>query len=165
MHAQSLRSYLILCDPTDRSPPGSSTRGIFQARTLEWGCHFLLQGIFLIQGWNPGLPHCRQTLYLLSNHCLINSSLFLATSLKAILCTVLSYLSISGFLTMTLGRQHLLPSLPGASRSPAHTLIGFFPHYFHLPVLSCSNSSAHHLTPCFLTMAVNDSVSQTNSLP
>ena len=25
--------------------------------------HFLLQGIFPTQGWNPGLPHCRQTLY------------------------------------------------------------------------------------------------------
>ena len=23
------------------------------------GCHFLLQGIFLTQGSNPGLPHCR----------------------------------------------------------------------------------------------------------
>ena len=29
-------------------------------------CHFLLQGIFPIQGSNPGLPHCRQTLYCLS---------------------------------------------------------------------------------------------------
>ena len=27
---------------------------------------FLLQGIFLTQGLNPGLPHCRQTLYHLS---------------------------------------------------------------------------------------------------
>ena len=26
-----------LCDPMDRSPPGSSIRGIFQARALEWG--------------------------------------------------------------------------------------------------------------------------------
>ena len=26
------------------------------------GCHFLLQRIFLTQGSNPGLPHCRQTL-------------------------------------------------------------------------------------------------------
>ena len=26
------------------------------------GCHFLLQGIFPTQGWNLGLPHCRQTL-------------------------------------------------------------------------------------------------------
>ena len=31
------------------------------------GCHFLLQGIFPTQGSNPGLPHCRQTLYLLSH--------------------------------------------------------------------------------------------------
>ena len=27
------------------------------------GCHFLLQGIFLTQGSNLGLPHCRQMLY------------------------------------------------------------------------------------------------------
>ena len=30
------------------------------------GFHFLLQGIFPTQGLNPGLPHCRQTLYCLS---------------------------------------------------------------------------------------------------
>ena len=30
------------------------------------GCHLLLQGIFLTQGLNPGLLHCRQTLYHLS---------------------------------------------------------------------------------------------------
>ena len=30
------------------------------------GCHFFLQGIFPTQGSNPGLPHCRQTLYRLS---------------------------------------------------------------------------------------------------
>ena len=29
-------------DPIDCSPPGSSIRGIFQARVLEWGCHCLL---------------------------------------------------------------------------------------------------------------------------
>ena len=31
------------------------------------GCHFLLQGIFPTQESNPGLPHCRQTLYPLSH--------------------------------------------------------------------------------------------------
>ena len=41
-------------DPTDCSPPGSSVHGIFQARILELGCHFLLQGIFL-QRSNPSL--------------------------------------------------------------------------------------------------------------
>ena len=30
-------------------------------------CHFLLQGIFPTQGSNPGLQHCRQTLYPLSH--------------------------------------------------------------------------------------------------
>ena len=30
------QSYLTLCDPMDCSPPGSSVRGIFQARILEW---------------------------------------------------------------------------------------------------------------------------------
>ena len=30
------------------------------------GCHFLLQGIFLTQGSNPGLLHCRWILYWLS---------------------------------------------------------------------------------------------------
>ena len=29
--------------------------------------HFLLQGIFPTQESNPGLPHCRQTLYRLSH--------------------------------------------------------------------------------------------------
>ena len=31
------------------------------------GCHFLLQGNFLIQGLNPRLLHCRQILYRLSH--------------------------------------------------------------------------------------------------
>ena len=31
------QSCLTLSDPMDCSPPGSSARGIFQARVLEWG--------------------------------------------------------------------------------------------------------------------------------
>ena len=34
--AKSLQSCLILCDPTDGSPPGSPVPGILQARTLQW---------------------------------------------------------------------------------------------------------------------------------
>ena len=41
--AKSLQSCLTLCDPIDGSPPGSPVPGILQARTLEVGCHFLLQ--------------------------------------------------------------------------------------------------------------------------
>ena len=37
------------------------------SRQEYWStCHFLLQ-IFPTQGLNPGLPHCRQTLYHLSH--------------------------------------------------------------------------------------------------
>ena len=37
MHAvKLLQSCLILCDPMDCSPLGSSVHGILQARTLEW---------------------------------------------------------------------------------------------------------------------------------
>ena len=40
-----------LCDPVDCSPPGSSVHGF--SRQEHWnGCHFLLQGIFPIQGLN-----------------------------------------------------------------------------------------------------------------
>ena len=39
----------------------------FPGKSTEVGCHFLLQGIFPTQGSNPGLPHCRQTLYHLSH--------------------------------------------------------------------------------------------------
>ena len=36
MHAKSLPSCPVLCNPMDRSPPGSSVHGILQARRLEW---------------------------------------------------------------------------------------------------------------------------------
>ena len=52
-----------LWDPMNCSPPGSSVDGILQARILEWVRHSLLQGIFLVQGSNPGLLHCKQILY------------------------------------------------------------------------------------------------------
>ena len=39
----------------------------FPGKNTGVGCHFLLQGIFPTQGSNPGLLHCRQTLYRLSH--------------------------------------------------------------------------------------------------
>ena len=55
MHAQSLQSCLTLCDPVDSSPPGSSVRGILQARTLEWIAMPSFRGTFPTQGLNSGL--------------------------------------------------------------------------------------------------------------
>ena len=40
--------------------------GISQARILERVATSSSRGFPLLQGWNPGLPHCRQILYLLS---------------------------------------------------------------------------------------------------
>ena len=61
------QSCLILCDPMDFSPPGSSVHVISQARILGGGCYYLLQRIFPTQGSNLGLLHCRQVLYRLSH--------------------------------------------------------------------------------------------------
>ena len=49
----SPESGLTLCNPMDCSSPGSSVHG----KNTGVGCHFLLQGIFLIQGLNPRLLH------------------------------------------------------------------------------------------------------------
>ena len=45
---------LTLCDPMDCSLPCSSIHG---GKSTGVGCHFILQGIFLTQGSNPGLPY------------------------------------------------------------------------------------------------------------
>ena len=58
---------LALCDPVDCSPPGSSVHGDSPDKNTEVGCLALLQGIFLTQGSNPGLPHYRWILYHLSH--------------------------------------------------------------------------------------------------
>ena len=56
----SLRSHD--CIPTMLIQPWN-----FPGKSTGVGCHFLLQGIFPNWGSNPGLWHCRQTLYPLSH--------------------------------------------------------------------------------------------------
>ena len=53
--------------PVDCSPPGSSVHGDSPGKNTGVGCSTLLQGIFPIQGSNPGPPHCRQILNHLSH--------------------------------------------------------------------------------------------------
>ena len=45
------------CEPTDCSPPGSSVRGILQARTLAWAAMPSSRGTFQTQGSNSHLLH------------------------------------------------------------------------------------------------------------
>ena len=55
-------SCLTVSDPM--GSPGSSVHGLLQPRILEWvSIPFFLRGIFLTQGLNLCLLHCRQTLY------------------------------------------------------------------------------------------------------
>ena len=69
-HSILINVFMLSCSVVfhslDSSPPGSSVHVIFQTRILEWGCHFLLQGIFQTQGSNLCLLyllHCRRILY------------------------------------------------------------------------------------------------------
>ena len=82
MHAGSLQSCPTLCNPVDCSPPGPWD---FPGKNTGVVCHFLLQGIFPIQGSNPGLLHCRQILYHLSHQ----GSPYICTSEVAQLCLTL----------------------------------------------------------------------------
>ena len=56
--------------PTLRSHELLPTRFLcpwdFPGNSTGVDCHFLLQGIFPTQGSKPSLPHCRRTLYRLS---------------------------------------------------------------------------------------------------
>ena len=63
---QSLSRVRLFATPwtvTHQTPPSLG----FCRQDTGVGCHFLLQEIFPTQGLNPGLPHCRQTLYHLSH--------------------------------------------------------------------------------------------------
>ena len=51
-----IKSCLTLCNPMDCSLPGSSIYEISQARILEWGFHFLLQGNLPNTGIKPKSP-------------------------------------------------------------------------------------------------------------
>ena len=61
----------------------------FPGKGAGVGYHLLLQGIFPIQGSNPGLLHCRQTLYCLSHQ---GSQFKKWQSFFSIFSTVPSYL-------------------------------------------------------------------------
>ena len=55
--SQNMHCMCVLqsCDPMDCSLPGSSVHGDFPGKNTGVGCHALLQGILLTQGWNPHL--------------------------------------------------------------------------------------------------------------
>ena len=84
--SSSVSHVQLFCDCKDCSPLGSSVHGILQA-ILEWVDISFSKGIFLTQGSNSGLLHCRQVLCCLSHQenpsITFELSLFLMPSLPS----------------------------------------------------------------------------------
>ena len=59
-------THAVLCLVVQSFPWGSSIHADSAGKNPGVGCHGPLQGVFLTQGQNPGLPHCRWILYHLS---------------------------------------------------------------------------------------------------
>ena len=78
--AQSFHSCLILCDTMDCSLLGSTLHGILLAGILETVV-MATEGIFLTQGSNLHLLHCRQILYQLNQVVSPNTCICKAESL------------------------------------------------------------------------------------
>ena len=79
------------------------------------GCHFRLQGKFPTQGLNPGLPHCRQTLYRLSHQgsvCADDTALVAESEeLKSLLMKVKEESEKVG-LKLSIQKTKIMPSSP-----------------------------------------------------
>ena len=52
----------------------------FPRQNTEMGCHFLLQGIFLTQGWNPHLLHWQVDSFALSQQGSPHHSLYMGST-------------------------------------------------------------------------------------
>ena len=68
------KSYLTIATP---QPARFLCQWDFPGKNTGVGYHFLLEGIFPTWGLNPGLPHCRQTLYPLGHQETNKNNLFL----------------------------------------------------------------------------------------
>ena len=89
---------LTLYDPMDCCPSGSSVHGDSPGKNTGVGCQSLLQGIFLTQGSNPGLRHCRQILYHLSHK---ESLLFCQPYLTVVVVITWIYKASTTYLAFT----------------------------------------------------------------
>ena len=70
------------------------------------GCHSLLQGIFLTQGLNLGLLHCRQILYCLS--CQDNSNYYINRQISICLFHLLENCSLSKIIQVFYSRTFFI---------------------------------------------------------
>ena len=57
LYCACTQSHLIICDPLDCSPPGSTVHGISSGKNTRISCNFFFQGTFPTQGSNLNLLH------------------------------------------------------------------------------------------------------------
>jgi len=99
--AQFVTPWTVACQAPLWNSPG---------KNIEVASPSLLQGIFLTQGLNLGLPHCRQILYCLS-HNMIQGEIFLAIEIE--IWIRLLILSLPSFMRLkNLFNPFKLPSPP-----------------------------------------------------
>ena len=103
-----------LC-PTLLRPRGLEPARLFcpwdsPSKNTGVGCHALLQGIFPAQGSNPGLLHCRQILYHLSNREAPDKKLKPSTALNTV--GLLWPAGVFPFRALVLCRGHSLRCSP-----------------------------------------------------
>ena len=101
-------SRVWLCDPIDGGPTKLLHLWDFPGKNTGVGCHFLLQEIFLTQGLNLGVLHCRQMLYRLSHQ----GSKYVVNMLPRYICAVKNQVKNPA----STGDPG---SMPGSDRSPA----------------------------------------------
>ena len=111
-----------LCDPMDCSEPGSSVCGILQARSTGVGSCFLFQGIFLTQGLNSTLPHCRWILYYLSHQGSPDNIQFELYRIS--LVPSMFWWPLHSSETKTFGKNSLFRGLPSGYGQPTTELQG-----------------------------------------
>ena len=141
-----------LCNPVDCSLPSSSVHGLFQARILEMtilGCHFLLQGIFPMQGSSPHLLcllrwQAGSLPLALPNH--FQNNKYLMTKKKKLLKILrinIRIKNMGSFSVLSSGRR-MCPFLPilKSPKRQSFFLTGWthFPGFLH-PILSFSGGS------------------------
>ena len=101
-----------LCDLLNCSPPGSSVHGDSAGKNTGVVAKPSARGILPTQGWNPGLPHCRQILHHLSCQGsplpgTLNQFTFIVfVAIPLGMLTTITKLEIFTFFVMLLERKH-----------------------------------------------------------
>ena len=143
------KSRLTLCDSMDW-PTRLLCPWDFPGKDTGVECHFLLQGIFLTQGWNPSLPHLQANSLPLSHQrsprCnLVSSKWALGPEARTSSRTLFFLTTATGWLNADMAdRLACSPSL-SPPQSPAFSKQPLCCSQFVLPLQHQITSSPEHL--------------------